>query len=198
MPRARLSSDWAAMAEVNQGQMLSMAGLNLESTLFLVGNPTVGKQIFEQAHGAGRYPGFRLGFMPGTLPRLMGVLLLDRFALGPSALSDLAGFAYHFWNGASFGIVFVMLALGRSSWWAVPYGTAVGLGFLASPVVVAIGVGPFGRDFGWHFAATVLTAHVLYGLALAALMRGRGAGDRLQAHSMDEPPAALRTAPVTK
>jgi hypothetical protein len=41
-----------------------------------------------------RYPGFRLGFMPGNLPRLMGVLLLDRFALGPSTLSDAAGFAY--------------------------------------------------------------------------------------------------------
>ena len=52
-----------------------------------------------------RYPGFRLGFMPGNLPRLMGVLLLDRFALGPSTLSDLAGFAYHAWNGASFGVV---------------------------------------------------------------------------------------------
>jgi len=32
----------------------------------------------------------------------MGVLLLDRFALGPSALSDIAGFSYHFWNGAAF------------------------------------------------------------------------------------------------
>lgn len=119
-----------------------------------------------------RYPGFRLGFMPGNLPRLMGVLLLDRFALGPSSLSDVAGFAYHAWNGAAFGIVFVMLAKGRSSWWGVPFGVAVGIGFLASPVVVALGVGPFGRDFGWRFAATVLTAHVAFGAALAALVRG--------------------------
>jgi hypothetical protein len=118
-----------------------------------------------------RYPGFRLGFMPGNLPRLMGVLLLDRFALGPSTLSDLAGFAYHGWNGASFGIVFVMLAKGRSSWWAVPYGLAVGVGFLASPVVQALGVGSFGRDFGWPFAATVLTAHLAFGAALAVLVR---------------------------
>ncbi|MEO8682403.1 MAG: hypothetical protein ABI665_25365 [Vicinamibacterales bacterium] len=117
-----------------------------------------------------RYPGFRLGFMPGNLPQLMGVLLLDRFALGPSPLSDLAGFAYHFWNGASFGIVFVLLAAGRSRWWAIPFGIAVGVGFLASPVVLALGVGPFGRDFGWQFAATVLTAHVAFGLALGALL----------------------------
>lgn len=119
-----------------------------------------------------RYPGFRLGFMPGNLPRLMGVLLLDRFALGPSTLSDVAGFAYHAWNGAAFGIVFVMLAKGRSSWWAVPFGVAVGLGFLASPVVEALGVGPFGRDFGWRFAVTVLTAHAAFGAALAILLKG--------------------------
>ncbi|MEW6320489.1 MAG: DUF302 domain-containing protein [Acidobacteriota bacterium] len=43
------------MAEVNQGQMLSMTGLTLKATLFLVGNPNVGKQIFEQNHAAGLY-----------------------------------------------------------------------------------------------------------------------------------------------
>lgn len=43
------------MAEVNQGQMLSMTGMTLKATLFLVGNPTVGKQVFEQDHAAGLY-----------------------------------------------------------------------------------------------------------------------------------------------
>ena len=43
------------MAEVNQGKMLSMAGLSLKATLFVVGNPTVGKQLFEQDHGVGLY-----------------------------------------------------------------------------------------------------------------------------------------------
>ncbi len=127
-----------------------------------------------------RYPGFRLGFMPGNLPRLMGVLLVDRFVLGPSTLSDLAGFAYHVWNGASFGIIFVALAKGRSSWWALPFALAVGAGFLASPVVQALGVGPFGRDFGWRFAATVMTAHAAFGVALAILIErlgGLGARD---------------------
>lgn len=84
--------------------------------------------------------------MPGNLPELMGVPLLDRFAPGPSTAFTAAGFAYHFW--------------------AVPYGLAIGTGFLASPVVASLGVGPFGKDFGWHFAATVLTAHALYGVVL--------------------------------
>ncbi len=121
-----------------------------------------------------RYTGFRLGFMPGNLPELMGVLLLNRFALGPSAASSVAGFAYHYWNGAAFGAIFAALFIGRPRWWAIPYGVAIGLGFLASPVVQSLGVGLFGKDFGWHFAATVLTAHAAYGVALGALAGRRG------------------------
>ncbi len=121
-----------------------------------------------------RYSGFRLGFMPGNLPQLMGVLLLDRFALGPSAASDVAGVAYHFWNGAAFGIIFVALTGGRSVGLAIAYGLVVGVGFLGSPVVQSPGVGPFKRDFNWHFAATVLTAHAAFGATLGALLvRGR-------------------------
>jgi hypothetical protein len=118
-----------------------------------------------------RYSGFRLGFMPGNLPQLMGVLLLDRFALGPSPWSDAIGFAYHFWNGAAFGIMFVAVAPRMSVLWAAIYGLAIGMGFLVSPVVQALGVGLFGRDFGWHFAATVLTAHAAFGIILGALLR---------------------------
>ena len=117
-----------------------------------------------------RYPGFRLGFMPGNLPELMGVLLLDQFALGPSEASTIAGFAYHFWNGACFGIVFAVMRMNFSTWWAVPFGLAVGVGFLVSPVVMALGVGLFGVNFGWHFAATVLMAHLAFGVVLARLL----------------------------
>jgi uncharacterized protein (DUF302 family) len=48
------------MAEVDQGKMLSMTGLSLKATLFVVGNPTVGKQLFEQDHGVGLYVPLRL------------------------------------------------------------------------------------------------------------------------------------------
>lgn len=124
-----------------------------------------------------RYPGFRLGFMPGNLPRLMGVLLLDRFALGPSVWSDLAGFAYHFWNGAAFGTIFFAVTGGRSITLATLYGIAIGVGFLVSPVVQSLGVGLFGRDFGWTFAATVLSAHMAFGATLGVLL-GRRANAR--------------------
>ncbi len=117
-----------------------------------------------------RYSGFRVGFMPGNLPELMGVLLFDRFALGPTTASTLAGFAYHFWNGACFGIIFTLGRFRLPNWWAIPYGVAIGVGFLISPVVEGMGVGLFGVNFGWHFAATVLTAHLSYGAAMAGIL----------------------------
>jgi uncharacterized protein (DUF302 family) len=48
------------MGEVNQGNMLAMTGLKLKATLFLVGNPTVGKKIFEQDPAAGLYVPLRV------------------------------------------------------------------------------------------------------------------------------------------
>lgn len=142
----------------------------------------LGGAVATLALEAFRYTGFRLGFMPGNLPELMGVLLLDQFALGPTTLSTVAGFAYHFWVGASFGIIYALLAARRSPGWAVPYGLSIGLGFLVSPVVQALGVGLFGKDFGWHFAATVLAAHAAFGMALGRLVAFQLQAQRLNSH----------------
>jgi uncharacterized protein (DUF302 family) len=54
------------MAQVDQGKMLSMAGLTLKSTLFLVGNPTVGKDLFEQNHAVGLYVPLRIAVYADT------------------------------------------------------------------------------------------------------------------------------------
>ncbi len=137
-----------------------------------------------------RYPAFLAGWMPGNLPDLMGVLLLDRFALGPSTASSLAGFGYHFWNGACFGMIFALITWSWSRWLAVPFGLAIGVGFMASPVVQALGVGLFGVDFGWHFAATVLTAHAAFGVALALLLPKYVLRSDLKVHSKSQNPAA--------
>jgi uncharacterized protein (DUF302 family) len=48
------------MAEVDQGKMLSMTGLSLKAKLFLIGNPVVGKQLFEQDHAVGLYVPLRI------------------------------------------------------------------------------------------------------------------------------------------
>ncbi len=113
--------------------------------------------------------GFRLGGMPGELPQLMGVLLLDRFSLGPTLLSNLAGWGYHFLNGASFGVIFTLL-FSRVSWWyGLIYGVLIGIVFMASPAVVALGVGRFGVEFGWGFSFTVTLAHLAFGTILGLL-----------------------------
>lgn len=48
------------MATVDQGNMLSMTGLRLKANLFLIGNPTVGKKLFEQNHAVGLYVPLRV------------------------------------------------------------------------------------------------------------------------------------------
>lgn len=114
--------------------------------------------------------GFHLGGMPGDMPKLLGVLLLNRFALGPDTLSNIAGWSYHFWNGASFGIIYsIVFGKGRK-WLGLLYGILVGIGFMMSPAVVALGVGHFGVDFGWGFPVTVILAHIAFGFILGWLV----------------------------
>ncbi len=54
------------MVQVDQGKMLSMTGLSLKATVFLVGNPTVGKQLFEQSHAVGLYVPLRIAVYTDT------------------------------------------------------------------------------------------------------------------------------------
>ena len=117
-----------------------------------------------------RITGFHLGGMPGSLPKLLGVLLLNRFMLGPSTLSNVVGWAYHFWNGVTFGIVFAVLLGRKPLWWAVGFGELVGIGFLVSPAVRALGVGFLALDMPWMIV-TVVLAHTVFGLLLGFLTR---------------------------
>lgn len=117
-----------------------------------------------------RTTSFHLGGMPGDMPRLMGVLLTDRFMVGPSPLSDLLGWSYHFWNGAAFGIVFALVAGRRPPGWAIGYAQLIGLGFLASPVPRSLGVGAFATAMP-AMIVTVVLAHLAYGVLLGLLLR---------------------------
>jgi hypothetical protein len=116
-----------------------------------------------------RLPGFWLGFMPGNLPRLMGVLLLNQFASGPSLKSDVVGWLYHFWNGASFGLIYVLVFGTCRRWIGAVFGILLGFGFMFSPVVSALGVGFLGLEFSKTFPVTVTIAHAAFGLTLGWL-----------------------------
>jgi len=110
-----------------------------------------------------RIAGFRLGFMPGNLPRLIGVLLLNQFSTGPTLTSDIAGWGYHFWNGASFGLIYVLLLGTCRRWAGVLFGIFIGLGFMLGPVVSSLGVGFLGLAFSKGFPVTVMLAHLAFG-----------------------------------
>lgn len=113
-----------------------------------------------------RHTGFLLGGMPGEMPKLMGVLLLDRFALGPNWLSNLAGWGYHFWNGAAFGVIFSLLFGKPRLWMGILFGVLIGVGFMISPATTALGVGIFGVKFNLGFPVTVTLAHIIFGIIL--------------------------------
>ncbi len=117
-----------------------------------------------------RITSFHLGGMPGDMPRLMGVLLTDRFMVGPSPWSDVLGWAYHFWNGAVFGIVFALVLGRRPAGWTLVYAQLIGLGFLAGPVPRSLGVGAFALGMP-AMIVTVVLAHLAYGALLGLLLR---------------------------
>jgi len=105
---------------------------------------------------------FHHGGMPGDLPRLMGVLLTDQFMMGPSLFSDFMGYAYHYWNGVSFGIIFAVFVGRKTVFWGIAYGVIIGTVFLMSPPVDALGIGFMGKDMP-TMPLTVYIAHLAYG-----------------------------------
>lgn len=122
-----------------------------------------------------RHTGFLLGGMPGELPKLMGVLLLDQFAKGPDWASNLVGWGYHFWNGAAFGIIYALLAGRGNLILGIAYGFLVGIGFMVSPAALSLGVGLFGVDFGWGFPVTVILAHIVFGAIVGLIVLRKSA-----------------------
>lgn len=54
------------MSTVDQGNMLKMTGLEMKGTLFLVGNPNIGKQVFEKDPAAGLYLPLRIYIYQGS------------------------------------------------------------------------------------------------------------------------------------
>ena len=54
------------MSTVDQGNMMKMTGLDMKGTLFLVGNPNIGKQVFEKDPAAGLYLPLRVYIYQGS------------------------------------------------------------------------------------------------------------------------------------
>ena len=117
-----------------------------------------------------RLTGFHLGLMPGNMPRMFGVLIFDRMALGPSVASDIIGYLYHYWAGACFGLTYTLLC-GRLRWWGgLVWGLVIEVGMMVTPpMVVAMDTGYFGLKFGFGLLGTSFLAHVAFGTVLGLL-----------------------------
>ncbi len=122
-----------------------------------------------------RLASFSLGLLPGNLPRMFGVLILDRMAVGPSTVSDLVGYLYHYWVSACFGLAYA-LVVGRTRWWGgLIWGLIIEVGMMTTPpMVVAMGSGYFGLKLGKGILNGVflgsLFPHISYGIVLGLLL----------------------------
>ena len=122
-----------------------------------------------------RLSSFMLGLLPGNLPRMFGVLILDTMATGPTPLSDLAGGLYHYWVSACFGLTYTLI-MGRTRWWGgLVWGLIIEVGMMVTPpMVVAMDTGYFGLKLGRGLLNGVfmgsLIPHVSYGVALGLLL----------------------------
>lgn len=117
-----------------------------------------------------RLSGFYLGLMPGNMPKMFGVLILDTMATGPTPFSDILGSLYHYWVGACFGLTLTLIC-GRVRWWVgLIWGIIIEIGMMTTPpMVVAMDTGYFGLKFGIGLLIVSLIAHIVYGIFLGLL-----------------------------
>lgn len=122
-----------------------------------------------------RLTSFLLGLLPGNLPRMFGVLILDTIATGPTPLSDLVGDLYHYWVSACFGLTYALI-MGRTRWWGgLIWGLIIEVGMMVTPpMVIAMDTGYFGLKLGRGLLNGVfigsLIPHISYGIALGLLL----------------------------
>jgi len=122
-----------------------------------------------------RLTSFSLGLLPGNLPRMFGVLILDTMASGPTPLSDVVGSLYHYWVSACLGLAYALIC-GRTRWWGgLIWGLLIEVGMMTTPpMVIAMGSGYFGLNLGHGIMNGVflgsLVPHIAYGIALGLLL----------------------------
>jgi hypothetical protein len=109
--------------------------------------------------------------MPGNMPRMFGVLILNTMAAGPSPFSDFLGYLYRYWVGACFGLT-LTLVCGKGRWWyGLIWGLIIEIGMMTTPpMVIAMDTGFFGLKRGFGLLEVSLLAHIVYGSFLGLLV----------------------------
>jgi hypothetical protein len=96
-----------------------------------------------------------------------------------STSAQLIGWAYHFSNGITFGIMYLAIVgdARRRSWlWAVLIAAGIELAMLTTPYAKFFSIPLNGR-----FVAVTMAAHVVFGIALGLVARGLARRERFDA-----------------
>ena len=83
-----------------------------------------------------------------------------------------AGALWHFWNGATFGIIYA-LVIGKGKWWyGMIWAFIIEIGMMLVPYVIAM-KGPFGIEHmdGYNLFTITLLAHLAFGALLGILVQ---------------------------
>jgi hypothetical protein len=113
-----------------------------------------------------RLIGVSLGAFPGDMPSMMGSMIVGDM----SGTAQIVGYVYHLGiNGATFGVMYALLA-GRAHWmWGLAWGLFFELGMMTLPPVPMM-AGPFGIFGFWpRLLVASFLAHVAFGVILGVL-----------------------------
>jgi hypothetical protein len=84
----------------------------------------------------------------------------------------MAGALWHFWNGATFGIVYA-LVIGKGKWWyGMIWAFIIEIGMMLAPYLIMM-KGPFGIEHmdGYNLFTITLLAHLAFGALLGILVQ---------------------------
>lgn len=84
----------------------------------------------------------------------------------------LAGGLWHFWNGATFGIIYALI-IGNGKWWyGMIWAVIIEMTMMMAPYLIAM-KGPFGIEHldGYNIFAITLVAHLAFGAVLGILVQ---------------------------
>lgn len=83
-----------------------------------------------------------------------------------------AGALWHFWNGATFGIIYAVI-IGKGRWWyGIIWAVIIEIGMMVAPYLIMM-KGPFGIEHmdGYNIFTITLIAHVAFGAVLGILVQ---------------------------
>jgi len=84
----------------------------------------------------------------------------------------MAGGLWHFWNGATFGIVYALF-IGKGKWWyGIIWAFIIEIGMMLAPYLIMM-KGPFGIEHmaGYNIFVITLIAHLAFGAVLGILVQ---------------------------